>query len=154
MVVQLHMGEVHLELPPLVLDTMHLPGEALFMKLRGIRAMMLPELLQAMITPGVAALNLPRVLLLATRFLEEVRDMMLLVKELGDLKYPQLLEMFLVLMDHPMDQLRHHHPMGQLKHRRPTDQPRRPTLTDQPRRPTLTHQPRHQTLTHQFRHHP
>jgi len=143
-VVQLHMGEVQLELPLLVLDMMHLPGEAPFMMLRGILAMMLPELLQAMITPGVAALNLPKVLLLAMRFLEEVRDTMLLVKELGELKHLQLLEMLRVLTDqhrllHPMDQLRHHHPMGQLKHHRRMDQLRRQTPTDQHKHPTLMH---------------
>lgn len=82
--VQLHTGEVQLELL-LVLDTMHLIGEALLTILRGILPMILLELLQAMITPGVAALNLLKVLLLlllAMRCLEGVRGMMLLIKEL------------------------------------------------------------------------
>lgn len=81
---QLHTGEVQLELL-LVLDTMHLIGEALLTILRGILPMILLELLQAMITPGVAALNLLKVLLLlllAMRCLEGVRGMMLLIKEL------------------------------------------------------------------------
>lgn len=83
--VQLHTGEVQLELL-LVLDMMHLIGEALLTILRGILPMILLELLQAMITPGVAALNLLKVLLLllllAMRCLEGVRGMMLLIKEL------------------------------------------------------------------------